>query len=143
MPLASERIANRPLSGSEVKQRILADVKRVLDHDNMFADYLAYGSVSYKVSVEMSTSNPFTPSVKTAAASGDLDAEAELRGGAELTRSITSPNTERIAMGLPLKIYNSTGVSQEIEYGKEMIPDYQEPPVVDTTAEVRKKRSKK
>lgn len=143
MPLASERIANRPLSGSEVKQRILADVKRVLDHDNMFADYLAYGTVSYKVTVEMATSNPFAPGVHATAASGNLDAEAELRGGAELERAITSPNTERIAMGLPLKVYNSTGVSQEIAYGKEMIPDYKEPEVKDTTAAVRAKRAKK
>lgn len=142
MPLSNEKISNRPLSGAELKERILSDVRRVLDKDNLFADYLGYGQVSYKVTVEMATNNPFLPSATVKTGEGSLEGEFEERGGAVLERSIDSPNVERIAMGLPLKIYSPAG-STEIEYGKEMIPDYKEPEVKDITPQVKQRWNKK
>jgi len=149
IPLSTERIANRPLSGGELKARILADVQRVLDSDGMFVDYLAYGEVGYRVSIEMRLTNPFMPKHLATVSSGTMEGgdPDEIPDdnfvGLELNREITSPNAERIDLGIPLKVFSPSGKTTEISYDKDILENRVEPEVKDISENIRKKYARK
>lgn len=129
MPLSSETIANRPLSGSELKARILEDVRAVLARDGIFADYLAYGKISYRLLIEFQLSNPMMPKHGIEFEVGSLDEESPDAIALTLKREVTSPNAERVAMGLPVKVHSASGNTSDVVYPPEILTDRVEPPV--------------
>ena len=58
MPTANEVIANRPLSGSEVKRLMLEDFERNLANDAYLADHIAYGRLSWQITHVLHFDNP-------------------------------------------------------------------------------------
>lgn len=129
MPLSSETIANRPLSGGELKARILEDVAKVLQRDGIFADYLAYGKLAYRITIDFQLSNPMMPKHGIEFSVGEVDEESKDSIALELTREITSPNAERVAMGLPVKVHSASGNTSDVVYPPEILTDRQEPEV--------------
>jgi hypothetical protein len=58
MPTANEVIANRPLSGSEIKRLMLEDFERNLANDAYLADHIAYGRLSWQITHTLHFDNP-------------------------------------------------------------------------------------
>ena len=129
MPLSSETIANRPLSGTELKERIKADVEMILNRDGIFSPYLAYGKLAYTITIDFQLSNPMMPKHKIEFEVGEVDPTSADSIGLELKREITSPNAERVALGLPVKVHSTSGHTTDITYPPEILTDRVEPKV--------------
>ena len=120
-----ETVPNRALSGTELKRLILADTQAMLDGDGLLSPYIAYGRVSYSVTVRLHMDNPLTPESSTTRtsrtqATGAVAADstlaavepAPLAGASDAavvsatrrTRTIDSPNAERLRTGLPVPV---------------------------------------
>src|SRR6185295_4915012 len=110
MPLSSEHIANRPLSGVELIEVMAKDTASLLKSSGHFSSYVAYGRVSYKITVEIDLGNPYLEKQR-------LELRSRAEGVIELhplsgddlaaitvtrEREITSPNVARIANNLPI-----------------------------------------
>lgn len=143
MPLSTETIQNKPLSGLELEEVILRDVREVLDRDGMFSEYIAYGRVAYTVEISLHMANPSYSehsSKATAKVVGVLEGAPPLAvvEGEQFEllttreREIESPNLTRIAHGMPIKVTTSQGgspVTRDLHYPKE---DFEAPaPPVD------------
>lgn len=126
MPTARESAVNRPLSGTELKQLIIADFSRMLDEEGMLSPHIAYGRVGYDLRLRMHLDNlmrreseitqasrpiahnivaPDHPELATidAAPLADPSPHAAVVG-LELERNVTSPNAERVRLGLPIPV---------------------------------------
>lgn len=122
VPRGREAVVNTPLSGAELKQRILSDFTRLLDNYGMLAQRNAYGRVSYRISITLRTTNALTPTDDAFTESIDAEqdpATAELTGTA-IERDINSPNVERLRAGLPVpatrKQTDGTIITEHIKY---------------------------
>lgn len=135
MPASNETVNNRPLSGSELRQIILADVGNILDKDGMFAPHIGYGRVAYEITIKLHIDNPMYPEHKTVVASqpaarNDPNPEKKaleappLRNttdesvamGMVRERTIDSPNAARLEHELPVTILRKdleTGTMKE------------------------------
>jgi hypothetical protein len=141
-PTAREVIANRGLSGTELKQIIREDQERLLEAEGMLSDHLSYGRISYRLILQTFYDNPLSPrsettiesrraSVQSVSAdprlasldapppSSPVSSDAQV-GGTSLTRNIDSPNAERIRAGLPIRVEikqpDRTVSVQEVHY---------------------------
>lgn len=119
-PTSAEVIPNRALSGSELRELLVRDFTRALDAEGLLSAHLAYGRVSYTVGFRLHLDNPNRPtggvdiSSRIPAANDRSPAPTEapplaspsadaVVGGMELSRSVTSPNAERLREGLPVR----------------------------------------
>jgi len=135
MPLSSEIVSNKPLTGLELVKCILNDTEAVLNKDGMFNSHVAYGRVTYEVTVKLSLQNPTYPE-HIARAKGEAGDPASLGGevqGVEISRKreIKSPNVARIANDLPVKIQTRQDgkvVEKDLNYKGEVdLPPQPEP----------------
>jgi hypothetical protein len=114
--VSTETIPNRPLSGVELRKIIVADVDYILGRDGMFGEHLGFGRVTYDIVIKLHLDNPAYPEhlspirsrkqpdqnpVIEPAPLKDPSKEAVLVGK-KATRTIDSPNVERIKRGMPV-----------------------------------------
>lgn len=132
MPLSTETVPNRMISGLETAQIIEQDVHDILARDGVLQDHIAFQQVSYKVTIEIMMNNPTYPKHEVLVNSrpkpeqheaikpfpleqivvegenpetGDLEPVETVVGIAlERTRTITNPNKERIKRGMPVTV---------------------------------------
>jgi hypothetical protein len=127
MPVSTEVIPNRALSGEEVAQLILEDCERLIANESLLAPHLAYGRVSYSVTLTLHIDNQFIPvstsfvnserkgsnlvgtedkpgampelsALEPAPPLASPSSEAIL-SAAKVERNVTSPNAERLRTG--------------------------------------------
>lgn len=148
MPSSRETVVNRPLSGDELKRIILADAQRLVDNEGSLSPHIAYGRVSYTLTLQLHIDNPFVPDTRieheSRAIAGNIVAEhPELAviekaplldpspdasiGGMELTRKIDSPNQERLREGMPIPVHvkqqDGTLSLESISYPADAFPE--------------------
>ncbi len=129
MPLSSEIVSNRSLSGRELLELVVADLRAMLERDGLFSPYVAFGRIAYDVEVRLHMDNLTYPEHKSRAASRppvlpdpspDAIQVAKVR-----SREIRSPNVARIEAGLPICVQTRVGdqlVTKELHYGAEDLP---------------------
>lgn len=140
MPASNERVPNKALSGTELKQIILNQITATLDRDGMLSNNIAFGRVSFEVRVSMHLDNPMYPlhtievlsvpaSKQQIVAKPELAAielgplveplsEDERMPSTELATQIASPNMARVSNGMPLQIQKrnlNTGQMETVE----------------------------
>lgn len=145
MPLSSEVVPNKALSGSELAQLMLHDLAQVLERDGMFTHYVAYGRVAYKVRIEIQMDNPTFPrhEVQTRARAKvgtPLEGEPPLAQPTsedaldmilERDRVVDSPNAARVESGQPITVQivqEGKLRTKEVRFDPDDVP---EPQVVD------------
>ena len=154
MPLTSEIVSNKPLSGVEVRKLILADVESLLARDGVLSPFAAYGRVGWKLSLRLETGNPTYPvhlselnplchPEEPGMGRVPLPAEVEEVEETELERSrlVTSPNAARLANDLPVTVTVKEGHAfrqKELKYAGVEVPP--QPSPVDH--ETKRKRAK-
>ena len=149
MPTAKESAVNRPLSGKELRARILADCTRLVDACGELQSYMAFGRVAYTLKLTLHLDNMINPeSTTTLPASAVSDEERKsapamsalegavplvnpspdaIRAEHSVERRISSPNAERVRLGLPVPVdrkqQDGTTVTEEIKYPDDMAKD--------------------
>lgn len=125
MTTAREVVHNRALSGEELKDILRANFEKLLANEGMLSHYIAFGRVSYDMTLRLHVDNPYMPEIQTGtksklAAWNEVQenpnlavletppligpsAEASV-GATNLHHDITSPNEERLRHGMPIPI---------------------------------------
>lgn len=148
MPSAKEAVVNKPLSGPELRELLLADFERLLANDGMLAPHIAYARVRYQIILRKHVDNPFQGPggdesfvvSQPAPPIADPTPDAEVTG-ATLTREIDSPNAERLRSGMAIPIQrkqqDGTTITEQVKYPPEMAEQIGDGDVriEDTTAE--------
>lgn len=160
-----ETAQNRPLSGAELRKRIHADCERLLDAEGLLASSVAYGRVSYELVLRLHARPQQEPSVtrlhSTHVASNVVaqpgnealaaivppplrgeDATDAVLSAHTVVRQVTSPNAERVRLGLPVPVevrqQDSTKITQMVKYPPDETLGEGNVRVEDTTAEARR-----
>lgn len=141
MPTSQERVPNRALSGAELKELLRRDFERLLANDGLLSDYISFGRIAYTIILRKHLDNFLRPEDVTAAASArqpnaaiaehpglaaveppplvDSSADA-IDLSTSVSRTIASPNEERIRAGLPIPVerrqQDSSLVTENIVY---------------------------
>lgn len=123
MPLQSEIVSNKPLASHEFRQIIENHVHDILGKDGLFTGQIAYGRVSYKITVEVLCDafqmKPHIATITSRRPANDQIAKSPELGSVEIhpmkepskdaivtaherVGEITSPNLARIEHDLPL-----------------------------------------
>jgi len=163
MPTPSETVPNKALSGAELRTIMTERFKHLISQDCMLADHLAYGRISYDITIRLHVDNPFTvgPLVSSIASQpvgrNLLDAMPEMEAveagppltspspeaaisGSRLTHQITSPNRERLAVGLPVpadvRQRDGSIITEQLRYPPQ--PSDEGVQVEDITAETKR-----
>jgi len=145
MPTSNEIVPNRPLTGIEAKQIILADVHAMLDRDGMFTEYIAFSRLSYEVVVKLHLDNPAYPNHTSVVQSRKEPSkpavieppplanprpqpETEIVVAKRRSRVVESPNKERVKRGMPVTVTarsTETGhfEDKQVKYDPESLPD--------------------
>ena len=109
-----EAVQNKPLTGDELRQLILRDVDRMLSNYSLLSPHMGYGRVGYEIIVRLHMDNAFHPTDEARMVSKPdptepslatpplANAPDALASAARLTRSVFSPNVERVREGLPV-----------------------------------------
>jgi hypothetical protein len=113
----TEKVPNTPLSGTELKELLKLDFQKMLDNDGLLSSHIAYGRVSYRISLIQTVGHATNPhedvtSIESRALKGTAienhpmadppaDAVATTR---TRHRVIDSPNAERVRAGLPIEV---------------------------------------
>ena len=109
MTTGAEKVVNNPLSGTEMKQLIMEDCQRLIDNEGTLSPHVAFGRVGYSITLTIQTGNVYYPQSKIVVEGGeklpmvDPPPDASL-GATTLQRNITSPNSERVRVGLPVPV---------------------------------------
>lgn len=164
MTTDKEAVVNKALSGTELRELLLRDFLKLLDGDGMLTNQTAYGRASYDIRYRIHVDNTMQRKHESATSSRPearnhmakqpgleavetaplLNPSPEsIVTGTELTRTITSPNAERLNAGLPLTVdtreQDGSKVQKPVTYP---VPEpgevAEDVTVVDTTAQVRK-----
>src|SRR5262252_1758923 len=97
MPTAAEQAYNKALSGTEVKELLKQDFDKLIANDGSLTDYVAYGRLSWKITLVLQTGNAFMPETTSVSEGGEKfpmpDAVTEAY---EVDHEVTSPNVERV-----------------------------------------------
>jgi len=125
MPTARETVPNRALSGAELKRILADDFERLLANEGLLSDHIAFGRVGYDLRLDLHLDNPYHPessiSLKSRPVAGNLVAASPELAAVESapladpspeatvasrrrSRRITSPNAERVRVGLPVPV---------------------------------------
>ena len=140
MPASTEVIPNRPLTGPEVRKIITDDVDAILRRDGILQPNVGYHRLAYTVTVTYQLDGPMLsnyrsiiqsrpqPGQNPAVEPGPLKNPSPdaLQGTASRTRTITSPNKERIKRGMPITVTRrnaETGMpeNKEIKYDRSVL----------------------
>lgn len=162
-----ETAVNRPLSGSELKERIRADCDRLIEAEGLLSSSVAYGRVSYELVLRLHVRNqPASvtklmsqivgrnvvampgnehlaaiepPPLRDASGKPDPDAVASSH---TLHRDVTSPNAERVRLGMPVPVetrqQDGTKTTEHIKYPPDPSLGEGQVRVDDTTEEARR-----
>jgi len=109
MPTANEVISQKPLSATEIKEILRLDLERLLEGEGLLSHYMAYGRISYDLTLRLHMDNPMMPESKVAVASRPAPPLADpspegVASGTNIHRDIKSPNAERLRHGLPVPV---------------------------------------
>jgi len=120
-PATSDKVVNTALSGSEMKQLILADFERLLANDGSLTPYVAYGRGGWRIVFTLQTGNARTPEVTSTIEGGEkLPIEDAITTATELERTFDSPNEERLRAGMPIPVrskeLDGTVVTKMVSY---------------------------
>jgi len=142
MPSSREVVLNLALSGDELKQVIKADIDRLLAAEGMLVSNAAFGKVAYTLALKLHLDNPYFPKSLTRVDSQpmptkDVEADPKLAaitrpplppsptrgvGGTVMHRDITSPNVERVRLGIPIPVLvaqqDGTKTVEKVQYPK-------------------------
>ena len=149
MPLSKERLANKPLSGPELIEVVVADLREVLKRDPMFASYAGYRRVGYNIRITLHLANITYPKHEVKVDPRPHPEQVHIEGPGPLVeppadlvvvdleraRKVESPNAARIVNGLPLKVSVVAGGRLEektLTYEPGIVPDGAVPEPVDT-----------
>jgi hypothetical protein len=160
----TETIPNKALSGAELKKIMMEKFAHLLHNDTMLGDYMAYGRISYDITLRMHIDNPSSSGlvVDTIASSPvgkniisampemeALESGPPLKGpltnkstasGSRVTHVVTSPNSERLAHELPVPVESRKGDgsirTEQVKYPKQ--PPLDNVKLEDITAETKR-----
>ena len=149
MPTSSERIVNRPLSGTELKSYIREVFNKLLDNEGMLSEHIAFGRVGGTVKLTLHLDNAYFPESSSTIEFGDkvpltdpsLEAEVAQQTA---TFQMDNPNAERVRLGLPVPVetkqLDGTKQIEQILYPADQVGDL--PPaqvaVEDTTVAAKR-----
>lgn len=115
MPTGRETIINRRLSGTEARQLILADFETLLANEGLLSDHVAYGRIAWNIELRLHVENALSPDSRSfvesranaatpAVSPPPLDSPADdaVIAGTTISRSVESPNAERLRTGFPV-----------------------------------------
>jgi hypothetical protein len=152
-PIANESVVNKALSGMELREIIRADFERLLENEGLLSHYLAYGRISYDLTLRLHLDNPMQressiniaskPQANTPIEAPPLDhtSSKAVASGANVHRDINSPNAERLRHGLPLPVVtkgpDGTVQTEMVKYPPQPDLGPGEVTVTDTTKETR------
>lgn len=149
-----EAVVNKALSGLEVREILRADFERAMDAEGLLSHYLAYGRISYDITIRLHLDNPYYPESGVTIPSKASDANpsiepaplrdassAAVASGVNVHRDITSPNAERLRHGLTLPVQtrgaDGTVQIEQVKYPPQPDLGPGEVSVSDTTRETR------
>jgi hypothetical protein len=125
MPASTEVVLNTALTAAELIDILRNDFEKLLKNDGMLSTSTAYGRTAYTIALRIEHGNPFLPVTTTKVESVPYSDQVTQRwpqtkalerpplqqpvveGAAGTTtahRVITSPNQERLRMGLPIPV---------------------------------------
>ena len=147
MPTTSERIVNRPLTGTELKEYLRKICNRLLDAEGLMSEHIAFGKVSGNIKLTLKLENAYFPESVTSIDFAKEDPAAPITGENELgqqtaTWTMDNPNAERVRLGLPVPVetkqLDGTRQIEHIQYDdiKDLPPQQVE--VEDTTVAAKK-----
>ena len=154
MTTLRETAINKPLTGLELAEIIRRDMERVIVGEGSLSAHIAYGRVGYEIILRIHTGNPYMPVTENSVRSRgnadtpeveapplvDAPADASI-GGTTLTRTITSPNAERVREGLPVPVevrqQDGTKTVENVVYPKAKDAGDGDVTVVDSTNEAK------
>lgn len=141
-----ELVPNRPLAGTELAKIILKDTQRMLAEDGLLSGHIAYGRVSYDITLRLHMDNPAFPESSAKAISQrrttqeliDAPQESAVEPpplaqpspeaviiGHQTVRRIISPNQTRIEHGLPVTVQrkqqDGSIVDEQIQYDRGLV----------------------
>ena len=112
-----ETVVNKPLSGSEIKEIIRADVERLLEGEGLLSHYIAYHRLAYDITLRLHLDNPMRPESEVRVASQPSNSAPQVESaplsspsreasasGVSVYRKIKSANEERLRHGLTLPV---------------------------------------
>lgn len=153
MTLATETVVNRALSGEELKTIIRADFERALAGEGLLSHYLAYGRISYDITLRLHLDNPMckesSVTVATKISADGLTAPPPLTdttpeavaSGTRVERAIDSPNAERLRNGIPIPVrspqQDGTVTTELVKYPPDPTLGDGDVKMTDVTADVR------
>jgi len=110
MPL-NEKVVNKGLSGEELKRLIEHDViHKLLPNEGLLSPYVSFGRFGYTITLKLHLDQPelrdYPPITVKGGESVPLVGPSEKAEVAAhtLTRTIDSPNAERVRVGIPIPI---------------------------------------
>ena len=140
MPTQSEIIANRPLSGTEMREIIRQKLDTLMENEGLLTHYVAYGRVAFTLTLKLHLDNSFqreseievssspapvndpNPTVLEAPPLADPSPDAII-SATELDYSIDSPNAERLRHALPVPVdvkqHDGTVSQESVTYPKD------------------------
>jgi hypothetical protein len=147
-------VPNEPLTGRELVEIVVNDVRSIMQRNGMFSDYVAYGRVAYTVTVKFHFANPLCSEHQVKVRSRSQPGVPAIEGEPPLSnpgeqeavlalqreREITSPNAERIIAGMPIKVTVRSGdrlETKKLQYDKNRVPPRAEPEDVDISEQVK------
>jgi hypothetical protein len=145
-PTTSEKVVNKPLTGSELKGYLLSICQRLLDAEGLLSEHIAFGKVSGTVKLTLKLENAYFPESVTSIEFAKEDPNAPVTGENEFGQQTASwtmdnPNAERVRLGLPVPVetkqLDGTKQIEHILYPADAIQDLpeQQVEVKDTTVE--------
>jgi len=152
-PTANEIIGQKALSGMELREIIRKDFEKLLDAEGLLSHYMAYGKISYDLTLRLHLDNPMQrESSVTLASKPHVDSPMEapplkiasnksVASGQNIHRDITSPNAERLRHELPLPVTvrgpDGTTQTELVKYPPQPDLGSGEVTITDVTKEVR------
>jgi hypothetical protein len=145
----SEKVVNRPLTGTELKSYLLGICERLLDAEGLLSEHIAFGKISGTIKLTLKLENAYFPESVTTidfAKEQPIENPSGQNDFAQQTASFTmdNPNAERVRLGLPVPVetkqLDGTKQIEHILYPKDDVEDLpaQQVEVKDTTAEGKK-----
>lgn len=137
-PVSRETVVNKALSGQELKRILLADFERALDNDGLLSPHIAYGRIAYTLIYRLHMDNPMRPesemrvdsrpmglnvvagapeyaAIELAPPLQPAAGDDQVVSATTVDRAITSPNAERVRVGIPvpMKVRQMDGTTTE------------------------------
>lgn len=158
MPLSSEKIENRPLTGPEVKDYTCHLIRKALDAEWAFNQGSSYPRIGIEItlkyhflSASMPKVNPvirLEPPMEAAPLKGLPENANEGVLAVKIEKTVENPNLERVHAGMPITVTSKTGAmpgqmfprieTHQVTYDPTEYPDAEPPTITDMTEETAK-----